>query len=254
MVHKNVEKLLEVTFTSLDLALHQSGILQVMEFAQNLQEKVSSLKPAPRQPKDRYASTQDPTDRLLATIAEEDNMLLKPVVQERKSSRKIIMLKLVARMENLSVSLANPERDLTTFTLQGVRLDVMMMKEQIEIESALTTLHVKDCNPTTIFPRILESEGAQALTAKVIMFENPAQGMPQMSVQAQMACFRIFFLNKYVSSLLVNKAISPCKFVFFNDYVVSIGLFEQLPNGIECRQSSLGSSCSGSKTEHAAGL
>lgn len=208
-----MEKLLEVTFTSLDLALHQSGILQVMEFAQNLQDKVSSLKPAPRQPKDRYASTQDPADRLLATIAEEDNMLLKPVVQEKKPGRKIIMLRLVARLENLSVSLANSERDLTTFTLQGVQLDIMMMKEQIEIESALKTLHVTDCNPTTIFPKILESEGAHALTAKVTMFENPGEGMPQMKVQAQMACFRIFFLNKYVSSLLVNKLISPCIFM-----------------------------------------
>jgi hypothetical protein len=204
VVYKNVEKLLEMTFTSLDLTLHQSGILQVMEFVQNLQDKVSSLKPAPTLPKDRYGTTQDPSDRLaLATISGEEQ----PVIQERKSSRKIITLKLVARMENLSVSLANSERDLTTFTLQGVRLDVMMMKEQIEIESALTTLLVRDCNPTTIFPKILESEGAQALTAKVIMFENPAaNGMPQMSVQAQMACFRIFFLNKYVSSLLVNKA------------------------------------------------
>jgi len=202
-VHKNVEKLLEVTFTSLDLALHQSGILQVMEFAQNLQDRVSLLKPAPRQPKDRYASTQDPAERLLATIAEEDNMLLKPVANERKPGKKIIMLKLVARLENLSVNLANAERELTTFTLQGVQLDVMMLKGQIEIESALTTMQVTDCNPNTVFQRILESEGAQALTAKVVMYENPAEGQPKMTVQAQMACLRIFFLNRYVSSLVV---------------------------------------------------
>ena len=209
-VHKNVEKLLEVTFTSLTLALHQSGILQAIDFFQNLKDKVFSLKPsAPRQPKDLYETTQNPSDCLLAILSKDE----KPVVLERKSGRKIVMLKLVARMENLSVSLANPERDLTTFNLQGVRLDVMMMEEQIKIESALTTLLVKDCNPTTIFPKILESEGDQALTAKVIIFENPAKGMPQMSVQAQMACFRIFFLNKYVSSLLVNKEISQCEFV-----------------------------------------
>jgi hypothetical protein len=203
VVHKNVEKLLEVTFTSLDLSLHQIGILQVMEFAQNLQDKVASLKSAPKQLKERIATTQDPLDRLLAMLAEEESMLLKPNVMENESRNKIIF-KLVARWENLNVSMANQERDLSTFTLQGVQLNVIMMKDQIEIESALKKLHVTDCNPTTIFPLILKSEGAQALTAKVIMFENPDVGMPQMSVKAQMACFRIFFLNKYVSSLLVN--------------------------------------------------
>ncbi|XP_059483152.1 intermembrane lipid transfer protein Vps13 isoform X2 [Neocloeon triangulifer] len=202
-VHHNVEKLLEVTFTSLDLALHQTGILQLMEFSQSLQDKISSLKPAPRQPKDRYASTLDPADRLLATIVEEDSsMTLKPVVSDKKPSKKIIMLKLVARLENLSVSLSNAERDLTQFSLRGVRVDIKMLQGQIEIDSALRTMLVTDSNPDTVYQKILESEGTEALAAKIIMYEKPAEGQPSMAVQANMARLRIFFLNRYVNSLL----------------------------------------------------
>ncbi|XP_065344717.1 intermembrane lipid transfer protein Vps13 isoform X2 [Cloeon dipterum] len=202
-VHHSIEKLLEVTFSSLDLALHQSGILQVMEFSQNLQDKISSLKPAPQQPKDRFASTMGTGDRLLATIVEEDNaMTLKPVAPGKKATKKIIMLKLVARLENLSVSLSNPERELTKLTLHGVRMDVMMLQGQIEIESALQNMLITDCNPNTIYKKILESEGDEALSAKIVMYEKPNENQPAMEIQAHMACLKIFFLNRYVSGLL----------------------------------------------------
>lgn len=67
--HGSVEKLLEVCFTSLNLLLHQNGILQIMEFANEMQEKIASLQS--KAPKNRTASTRPAVDRLLSVIPEE---------------------------------------------------------------------------------------------------------------------------------------------------------------------------------------
>lgn len=67
--HGNVETLIEVCFTSLDMLLHQKGILDVMQFANQLQEKVASLQPTT--PRNRTASTRPALDRLLSAIPEE---------------------------------------------------------------------------------------------------------------------------------------------------------------------------------------
>jgi hypothetical protein len=64
--------------------------------------------------------------------------------------------------------------------------------------------------------QIVESEGDEALSAKVLMYENPTESQPQMSVTAQMACLRIIFLNRFVSSLLVCLCFDY--FCFFSIY------------------------------------
>jgi hypothetical protein len=74
--HESIEKLLEVFFTSLDVLLHQTAILELMKFSSELQEKVNALQS--HAPKDRVATTKPAMDRFLSVIPEEGGSVARP--------------------------------------------------------------------------------------------------------------------------------------------------------------------------------
>ncbi|KAF4519296.1 hypothetical protein B566_EDAN005234 [Ephemera danica] len=74
--HGSVEKLLEIFFTSLDVLLHQTAILELMKFSSELQEKINALQS--KAPKDRVGNTKPAMDRLLSVIPEDGGAVVKP--------------------------------------------------------------------------------------------------------------------------------------------------------------------------------
>lgn len=118
--YKSTEQLIEINFTILILRLHQGGLTEILQFANNFQQKMDKIMAS--KTGDRIASAGPPLetieegdeenedgDKLPNKIAKTASAILKkgvPVVDS-------IKIKLIAKMEQVAIELENDKRPIT---------------------------------------------------------------------------------------------------------------------------------------------
>jgi hypothetical protein len=70
-------------------------------------------------------------------------------------AKPIIELRLIARLDQLSIQVASPSRDLTCFRLEGVAATMTIMSGQQHVEAMLKNMEVLDLNPNTLFKKVI---------------------------------------------------------------------------------------------------
>lgn len=155
--YKSTEQLVEINFTILLLRLHQEGLCEILQFANNFQTKVDTI--LNKTESYRMASAGPP----LETIAEgdenapddgEDEKIEQKVV--KRSTKKVstivdsIKVKVVAKMEQVAIEIENEKRPITNLKIENLNAGVIMKTSYTELTVKLQDIIVKDLNTETI--------------------------------------------------------------------------------------------------------
>lgn len=157
--YKSTEQFVEINFTILILRLHQEGLCEILQFANNFQTKVDTI--LNKTENYRMASAGPPLE--LETIAEGDenapddddeNKIEHKVV--KRSSKKVstivdsIKVKVVAKMEQVAIEIENEKRPITNLRIENLNAGVIMKTSYTELTVKLQDIIVKDLNTETI--------------------------------------------------------------------------------------------------------
>lgn len=124
--YKSVEQLIEINFSVLILRLHQEGLTELLQIANNFQTKLDKVLNPPG--KDRIASAGDPVSNVLATIAEEPAATITSSRVSRIVASLVdsIKVKLVAKMERVAILLENERRAIADLKVKLVFLTLKL--------------------------------------------------------------------------------------------------------------------------------
>lgn len=158
--YKSTEQLIEINFTILILNLHQEGLKDILQFVSSFQTKIDAI--SNRNGVDRMASAGPP----LETIEEGDedadiegNIGIK--ILKRNSSKVLtivdsIKIKLIAKMEQVSIGIENEKRPITHLKIQNLNAGVIMKTSYTELNLKLQDIIVEDLNSENIHSTVLD--------------------------------------------------------------------------------------------------
>lgn len=158
--YKSTEQLIEINFTILILNLHQEGLTEILQFANNFQTKMDAI--LNKSGVDRIASAGPP----LETIEEGDedadiegNIGIKLLKQNSSKITTIvdsIKIKLIAKMEQVSIGIATEKRPITNMKIQNLNAGVIMKTSYTELNLKLQDIIVEDLNSETIHSTVFD--------------------------------------------------------------------------------------------------
>ncbi|XP_021940255.1 vacuolar protein sorting-associated protein 13 isoform X3 [Zootermopsis nevadensis] len=211
--HGSVLKLVDMNFTTLNVLLHQESLLALLEVSNSFQSRLEKAQQKPLQ--DRVVTQPSPTTvpvRAPLSIIPEDEAVESEQIKtkqkrRRRKSVQEIDFKLTANLEYFSVEIGSRKSKIAGLLVKGAVAGVVVKKTNTVITAKLKDIVISDPNPITIHPTILSIMGQEALSAQVVLYNEAEQDEAlvekvDMSVQANMACLRVVFLNWFVSSLL----------------------------------------------------
>ncbi|XP_028027252.1 vacuolar protein sorting-associated protein 13 isoform X3 [Bombyx mandarina] len=197
----SVEQLIELDFTNLRVLLHLQGLQEILVIVNEYQTRLQAIQ-----------STVDRTAHAgpLETIMEDEEFsAAKSKVNVTKPARRkqieSIQLKVNVKIGAIEIGFATDKRPLSVVRLQGATAGLVLKSSYTEVDCAMASIKVEDLNPVTIHKEILKVLGGDVIKLKIVLYNlehYPTVSDVNMSVDAQINCLRIVFLNWYVSSML----------------------------------------------------
>lgn len=118
-----------------------------------------------------------------------------------------IKVKVVAKLEDVSVELQNEQRSIAVLEVKNLQAGVIMKTSYTDVNLRLQDIVVTDKNESSVHPKILSIIGENAISCQVILFNLSATSeynSDNMKIDVTMGCAKIVFLNLFVSSVLVS--------------------------------------------------
>lgn len=163
--YKSTEQLVEINFTILILRLHQEGLCEILQFANNFQTKVDTI--LNKTESYRMASAGPPLETIAegdeATADDDDEDKVEHKVVKR-STKKVsaivdsIKVKVVAKMEQVAIEIENEKRPITNLRIENLNAGVIMKTSYTELTIKLQDIIVKDLNTETIHSTVSDSQ------------------------------------------------------------------------------------------------
>ncbi|XP_063619785.1 intermembrane lipid transfer protein Vps13 [Cydia splendana] len=198
----SVEQLIELDFATLRVLLHLEGLQEILVIVNEYQTRLQNL----RSTVDRVANAGP-----LETIVEDEELLsavkskASITKQTRKKQVETIQLKVNVKIGAVEIEFATDRRRLSLVQLQKAAAGLILKSSYTQVDCAISDINVQDLNPATIHKDILKVLGGDVMNVQVVMY-NLEQGNNvsdvNMSVDAQINCLRIVFLNWFVNSML----------------------------------------------------
>lgn len=155
--YRSTEQLVDIHFTILILRLHQEGLTEILQFANNFQVKMDAI--LNKKTGDRIASAGPP----LETIEEgnedaetdgeekvEEQKVAKKTVDRGSSIVDSIKVKVVAQMEQVAIEIENEKRPITNLKIENLNAGVIMKTSYTELTVKLQDIIVEDLNGESI--------------------------------------------------------------------------------------------------------
>ncbi|XP_072763012.1 intermembrane lipid transfer protein Vps13 isoform X2 [Anoplolepis gracilipes] len=205
--HGSVVKLLLLEFTSLDTLLHQEALIELLRFSTYIQDRMSSLEGVQKKEVERPRPTH------LASIQEETSGFLREQLQRqklrsggrrRKQTVECIDLKVSAKIGSINLKISSDVRDISALYIEGVSANFLSKSSYSQVNADLTSISIKDLNPTSVYKDIVAVEGTESLQIQAVMYNIEPWEVDKnnMSVKVTMGCHRIVFLNAFVTSVM----------------------------------------------------
>lgn len=157
--YKSTEQSIEINFTILLLRLHQEGLTEILQFANNFQSKVDAILHRPGI--DRMASAGAPLETIEEgdENAEIDNRIEEHKVVKRSANKGTsivdsIKIKVIAQMEQVAIEMENEKRPITNMKIQNLDVGIVMKTSYTELTAKLQDIIVEDLNTETIHSRV----------------------------------------------------------------------------------------------------
>nr|KAG5695911.1 hypothetical protein BaRGS_017349 [Batillaria attramentaria] len=177
--YASTEQSIEVTFSALELLLHQGAILSLMEFVQGIESH--TLEPMPE--------TSHITIKSRSSQVKEDEL-------------STIEMKVGAMLGEFSVGICNEDKLITDIHVKGIEVNVAMMKQKMKIGALLRDMTIFDPDPG-------QSTTSELLKVDVVMYNGATEGEKyadmkcvDTSVSTEIGCIKIVFLTKCINDLL----------------------------------------------------
>lgn len=159
--YKSIEQFVEINFTILILRLHQEGLTEILQFANNFQTKVDAI--LTKNQGYRIASAGSPLETIEEADEnggnEEEGKIEQKVVKRstKKTSTIVdsIKVKVVAKMEQVAIEIENEKRPITNLRIEHMNAGVIMKTSCTELTLKLQDIIVKDLNDETIHSTVI---------------------------------------------------------------------------------------------------
>lgn len=208
--HGSVVKLLRLEFTSLDTLLHQEALIELLRFSTYIQDRMNSVEGAQRK---KEVESSRPRPIRLTSIQEETSGFFKEQLQKQRSrpsgrrkrqAVECVDLKVNAKIDSINLKISTAARDITAFYIEGISASFLSKSSYSQVNADLASISIKNLNPTSIYRDIVAVESAESLQIETVMYNIEQWEMDKnnMSVKVTMGCYRIVFLNAFVTSIM----------------------------------------------------
>lgn len=203
--YHSCETALMLDFGKLGVILHQEGLLALIAFAQQIQDRVNEIMKV-KNPVEQ-SSLEKPKRRLSVISEVSAHVGSKIQKNRRKAVIKIenIKFKLIAKIEEITVAFACDRVNIANMAVRGLNSQITMREPYMQIDAKLKEIAIIDLNPQTHHPLIISSESSdETLIAQIVIYNNPdeSQNQPDMSVNVRIGGMKIIFLNWFINNLL----------------------------------------------------
>uniref|UniRef100_A0A8C2WAR4 Vacuolar protein sorting 13 homolog A n=1 Tax=Cyclopterus lumpus TaxID=8103 RepID=A0A8C2WAR4_CYCLU len=192
--HNNTEKLIKVTFSSLDVHLHTEALLNTMNFLSNL------LPPSTKKEGGLHSPVvvfffYSPFLFILGT----------------KSSKfaNVVNLHIRADLRCLKVFIRGQKARISEISIEGLVSEVLMRKKEMEVLANLKNIVILDCDKDALYKKAVSIADEEVFAFRMVNYTDATEGDAYLdmskvdtSVTLTVGCIQVIFLNKFVSSIL----------------------------------------------------
>ncbi|KAH9640442.1 hypothetical protein HF086_018108 [Spodoptera exigua] len=200
-IYGSVEQMIELDFTNLRVLLHLEGLREILFIVNEYQTRMQAIQ-----------STVDRTANAgpLETIMEDEEFVTaKSKVSVSKPSRhkqvESIQMKVNCKIGAIEIVFATEKRPLSVVQLQGAAAGLVLKASYTQVDCTIASIKVEDLNPETVHKEILKVLGGDVMNVQIVMYnldQFPTVSDIDMSINCQVSCLRIIFLNWFVTSML----------------------------------------------------
>ncbi|XP_058837903.1 intermembrane lipid transfer protein Vps13 isoform X2 [Topomyia yanbarensis] len=214
--YESVEQEVGIDFSTLVLLLHEEALNELIRLANDFQVRMELVMSGKKEQekkqypeRDRFATIHEPESTAsallqaakekLPTIMEDDTVVTTSPIKDS------IKIKVVAKLEDVTVELQNDKRSIAVLEVQNLTCSATIKSSYTEVVIRLQDIILTDTNPATIHTKILSIIGDNALQVQVVLFNLEATSdynSDDMRIEVKMGCARIVFLNWFVTSVL----------------------------------------------------
>ncbi|OQV22887.1 Vacuolar protein sorting-associated protein 13A [Hypsibius exemplaris] len=192
--YNNTLMRLNADFVGMDIVLDREGLVEMKQFATELQEQVNALIPTKTEVRQTMDEPDIPKDQSEQTIL----VGLK--------SPGVIQMDITAKLHMLTLSLQTGRKELAFCALKDISAHVVSDSEKMDVVAQLKRIKLKYPLALGLYPHIIRSVSDEVLAFHYIGYTAPAiktdVNSHDMSIQLTLGAVEIVFLNKFVVEIL----------------------------------------------------
>ncbi|KAM8876931.1 intermembrane lipid transfer protein VPS13C isoform 3-T3 [Synchiropus picturatus] len=192
-VYKNTEKMINVTFSSLDLLLHTQALLSAINF---LSAALSSSSGVPAVEKDVRVKTEE-------TSTAKSNAVVSP------ASGDVIDLKVMTSLGTFNILVCDQSRNMAEIKIQGLHGSLVSQGNQTHMTARLKDFIVLDVDPHSIHKNAVSIIGDEVFSFQMSLTPNETEGFGYTdtsrtdgAVTLNVGCIKVVYLHRFFMSLL----------------------------------------------------
>ncbi|XP_029472303.1 vacuolar protein sorting-associated protein 13A isoform X2 [Rhinatrema bivittatum] len=194
--YKNVEQLIKVNFSSLDVNLHTEALLSAMNFLNNLVPKSEN--------------TVATVEQVQEIEEEKKEEAYKKIITPKKSKfEDIINLHVCADLSCLRIFIREQKRRISEISIEGLDSQVIMRKRATEVFAKLKNIVMVDSDEAALYKKAVYITGKEVFSFKLISYVDATEGasytdmaVVDSHINLTVGCIQVIFVNKFVSSIL----------------------------------------------------
>ncbi|XP_053558459.1 intermembrane lipid transfer protein VPS13A isoform X2 [Bombina bombina] len=193
--YKNVEQLIKVNFSSLDVHLHTEALLNTMSFLTSLVPQSENKEPEQHQ--------------VPETEEEKKEAQRKKITLKRSKYDDVINLHICADLSCLRVFIRQQKCRISEISIQGLDSQVIMRKQSMEVLAKLKNIVVLDSSKNALYKKAVYITGKEVFSFKMISYVNATEGVAYTDmnivdshITLTVGCIQVIFVNKFVSAIL----------------------------------------------------
>ncbi|XP_063769904.1 intermembrane lipid transfer protein VPS13A [Pseudophryne corroboree] len=192
--YKNVEQLIKVNFSSLDVHLHTEALLSTMSFLTNLLPQ---------------SEDKDPEPLVEDTEEEKKEEQRKKRTLKKSKHDDVINLHVCAELSCLRVFIREQKCKISEISIEGLDSEVIMRKTSTEVLAKLKNIIILDSDSGAQYKKALYITGKEVFSFKMFSFVDSTEGaaysdmnVVDSSISLTVGCIQVIFVNKFVSAIL----------------------------------------------------
>ncbi|XP_018413755.1 PREDICTED: vacuolar protein sorting-associated protein 13A [Nanorana parkeri] len=192
--YNNIEQLIKVNFSSLDVQLHTEALLSTMSFLTNLLPQ----------------SENKEVEQLAQDTEEEKKEDQKKKISLKKSKYDdVINLYVYAELSCLRVFIREQKCNISEISIEGLDAKVTMKKKSTEVLAKLKNIAILDSDSGALYKKAVYIIGKEVFSFKMVSFVGATEGaaysnmnIVDSAITLTVGCIQVIFVNKFISAIL----------------------------------------------------